>query len=284
MPNIPLYLTYARITQYEQLASNRRDQVFKGGALVLSYSKFLYFLHTQIAIRYALALNDPSLPLTSEYMFSLTGARPINTVPPVTPFFIVTQPQSQVILSGNNVSFSVVVAGGTQPYTYQWYFNNAVIGGATSSTYSITPATGGNTGIYKVIIHDANGQELISNNATLVVTVPTINVYAVPLAEDPFPLVTDDYDYTYHELVNATGDIPWELLDADNDMNWWIFKEQISATTKVSYVNGTNLPFAGVIPDSVMRAPVELGAYRYYLTRIQLAYDASQDVTLKTTL
>ncbi len=283
MANVPLYITYAQIAQYEEESKNRKDRLFKGGVLVPPYSRLLYILHTQIAKRYALNPTDSTLNATAEYMFSLTGARTINTTPVATPFIIVTQPQSQTRVSGNNVSFSVAVSGGTTPYTYQWYFNNSAIGGATSSTYSITPATGANTGQYKVIIHDANGQTLTSINALLTVTIPTINVYAVPLPSDPFPLTVDSYTYTYHELVNATGNIPWTLLDADNNVNWWIFKEDISATPKLSYDNGTNLPFADVIPSSVMRAPVTLGGFRYYLTRIQLAYDASQDVTLKTT-
>jgi hypothetical protein len=283
MANVPLYISYARIAQYEEENKNRKDRVFKGGALVPPYSRLLYILQTQIAKRYALAPTDSTLNATAEYMFSLTGARTINTTPVATPFIIVIQPQSQTITSGTNVSFSVSVAGGVPAYTYQWYFNNVAIGGATSATYSITPATGANTGQYKVIIHDANGQTLTSVNALLTVTIPTINVYAVPLASDPFPLTVDSYTYTYHMLVNATGNIPWTLLNADNDVNWWIFKEDISATLKLSYDNGTNLPAAGVIPDSVIRTAITLGSFRYYLTRIQLAYDPTQDFTLKTT-
>lgn len=283
MSNIALYIQYAQIAEYEEESKNRKDRLFKGGILVPSYSRLLYILQTQISKRYSLSPTDPTLTATSEYMFSLTGARKINTIPVATPFIIVTQPQSQTIISGGNASFSVAVAGGTPAYTYQWYFNNVAIGGATSSTYSISPATSPNQGVYKVIIHDANGQTLTSVNALLTVTIPTINVYAVPLASDPFPLTVDTYTYTYHELVNANGNIPWTLLEADNDVNWWIFKEEISATVKLSYDNGTNLPNAGPIPDQLFRAPVVLGSYRYYLTRIQYSYDETQDTTLKTT-
>lgn len=283
MANVPLYISYARIAQYEEESKNRKDRVFKGGALVPPYSRLLYILQTQIAKRYALNPTDLTLNITAEYMFSLTGARTINTTPVATPFIIVIQPQSQTVASGTNVSFSVSVAGGTPAYTYQWYFNNVAIGGATSATYSITPATGANTGNYKVVITDATGQVLTSTNALLTVTISTINAYAVPLSSDPFPLTVDNYTYTYHMLVNATGNIPWTLLAADNDVNWWIFKEEISAAVKLSYDNGTNLPNAGPIPDSLMRAPVVLGGYRYYLTRIQYSYDFTQDTTLKTT-
>lgn len=283
MVNVPLYLLYAEVAQQQDAYDNASNIAFRGETTVKRYVRLLYIVRQAVQYKYNQNQIDSSLDLTANYMYSLSGGR--NTTPsvPATPFFIFLQPISQTVSSGTNVSFTVGVSGGTLPYSYQWYFNNVAIGGATSSSYAITPATGANVGNYKVVITDANGQTLTSNNAFLTVTIPTINVYAVPLGSDPFPLTVDSYTYTYHELVNATGNIPWTLLNADNDVNWWIFKEDIVATPKLSYDNGTNLPNAGPIPDSVFRAPVTLGSFRYYLTRIQYSYDFTQDTTLKTT-
>src|SRR5262249_40302744 len=52
-----------------------------------------------------------------------------------TPPSISTQPLSQTVNPGSNVTFSVVAAGST-PLTYQWLFNSATISGATSTTYT----------------------------------------------------------------------------------------------------------------------------------------------------
>lgn len=283
MIDIPLYIRYAKIAQVKDTVKIANQNAFQGGTTVSDYTRLLEIVRKSVEFMYANNPSNSTLESVANYMYNLSGKRSLTPTVSASPFVIIVQPQSQTISSGSNVSFSVAVAGGTPAYTYQWYFNNVAIVGATSSTYSINPATQTNTGQYKVIIQDANGQTLTSVNAQLTVTIPTINVYAVPLASDPFPLTVDSYTYTYHMLVNATGNIPWTLLNADNDVNWWIFKEDISATVKLSYDNGTNLPFAGVIPDSVVRAPVTLGSFRYYLTRIQLAYDDGQDVTLKTT-
>ncbi len=283
MVDVGQYLNFAEVAQFSDATVNALNCALKGSTPVDRYVRLLYIVRQAVQYKFTQNPTDASLDATANYMYSLSGGRNITPAVPATPFVIITQPQSQTVSSGTNVTFIVVVGGGTPAYTYQWYFNNSAIGGATSSTYSITPATGANTGQYKVIIHDANGQTLTSVNALLTVTIPTINVYAVPLASDPFPLTVDSYTYTYHELVNATGNIPWTLLEADNDANYWIFKEELSATVKLSYDNGTNISNSGSIPDSVYRAPVVLGSYRYYLTRIPYSYDSNQDTTLKTT-
>src|SRR6185369_1757053 len=203
--NIPLYIQYGQIGQYSLANKYANDAAFNGINLTPTYISLLRAIQETVSDQYALNGSSLELEGLANYMVALSGIWPINTTPVATPFIIITQPQSQTVSSGSNVSFFVAVSGGTTPYTYQWYFNNVAIGGATSSTYSISPATQTNTGLYKVIIHDANGQTLTSVNAQLTVTIPTINVYAVPLASDPFPLTVDIYTYTYHELVNATG-------------------------------------------------------------------------------
>ena len=81
---------------------------------------------------------------------------------------ITVQPVSQTVAAGNNVSFSVVAAG-SQPLSYQWYFNGTAIAGATSATYGITNAQAANAGAYTVIVTNAFGS-VSSAAATLTVT------------------------------------------------------------------------------------------------------------------
>src|SRR5205085_9259809 len=58
----------------------------------------------------------------------------VDYTPPVgSAVSITTQPQSQTAFVGSTVFFNVV-AGGTPPFSYQWFFNSNAISGATSDT------------------------------------------------------------------------------------------------------------------------------------------------------
>jgi uncharacterized repeat protein (TIGR03803 family) len=83
---------------------------------------------------------------------------------------ITTQPQSQTVTVGANVQFSVTASGKPTP-TYQWYFNDATIGGATNSSFSLTSAQSTNAGNYIVTVSNSSGS-VTSNTATLTVNAP----------------------------------------------------------------------------------------------------------------
>jgi sugar lactone lactonase YvrE len=88
---------------------------------------------------------------------------------------ITTQPQSQTVTEGANVSFTVVATSVPTP-TYQWNFNGAAIGGATSSTYSLSFVQTANAGNYTVTVTNSAGS-VTSNTATL-----TVNAVIAPPA------------------------------------------------------------------------------------------------------
>ena len=90
---------------------------------------------------------------------------------PAGPPSITTQPQSQTVASGANVTFSVV-ATSPWPINYQWQKNNNAIGDATNAVLTLTNVQTGDSGSYKVTVANAYGS-LTSSNATLaVVTIP----------------------------------------------------------------------------------------------------------------
>lgn len=105
---------------------------------------------------------------------------------------ITTQPVSQVVLTGDTVTFTVV-ADGMPPLQYQWLKEGAVLPGATNASYVIASAQSGDAGNYTVTVATDYGS-VTSSNALLTVMIP------VPLAEA--------LDAT--NLIWTTGgDAPW---------------------------------------------------------------------------
>jgi hypothetical protein len=69
---------------------------------------------------------------------------------------IIGQPQMQVVIPGNNASFSVSVAD-TPGVSYQWFFNSSAIPGATSDSLFLTNVSTANQGPYFVSVSNTFG-------------------------------------------------------------------------------------------------------------------------------
>ncbi len=96
-----------------------------------------------------------------------TSAPVAITINPAAPA-ITTQPQSQSVVAGGNVTFSVSVSG-SAPFTYQWRYNGTNIPGATSPTLGLNNVQPQQAGNYSVVITNAAGT-VASANANLTVT------------------------------------------------------------------------------------------------------------------
>jgi hypothetical protein len=83
---------------------------------------------------------------------------------------IVTQPQSQTVTAGSNVTFSVATATAL-PVTYQWLFDGAAIPGATAATLVLPNVTLANAGDYTVAATNSIGTTT-SHKAKLTVNAP----------------------------------------------------------------------------------------------------------------
>jgi alpha-tubulin suppressor-like RCC1 family protein len=71
---------------------------------------------------------------------------------------IAVPPQSQTVLRGNDVIFTVMPAGSlTTGYTYQWCFNGRDIGGATDATLTLSQVQFTNSGVYNVRVGNSAG-------------------------------------------------------------------------------------------------------------------------------
>src|ERR1035437_3041664 len=91
---------------------------------------------------------------------------------------ITTQPQDQSnILPGATATFSVV-AGGSDPLNYQWYYNtNTLLTNATDSILTITNIQPGNAGSYSVTASNIAGGAISSNAFLTVNTSPVAPVF-----------------------------------------------------------------------------------------------------------
>ena len=92
------------------------------------------------------------------------GAKPVAAT--------ITQPASQTVMVGLTATFSVT-AGGTGPFTYQWYKNGVAISGATSGTYTTPPTSMGDNGSVFTVTVSSSAGALTSGPATLTVESPT---------------------------------------------------------------------------------------------------------------
>jgi GH25 family lysozyme M1 (1,4-beta-N-acetylmuramidase) len=79
---------------------------------------------------------------------------------------IATQPANQVVLAGQNASFSVAA---NNALTYQWQFNGTNLAGATTSTCTINNAQTTNAGTYTVVAGN-NAGSVTSSSAVLTVS------------------------------------------------------------------------------------------------------------------
>src|SRR5262249_20104628 len=129
---------------------------------------------------------------------------------PVAPT-ITTQPSSQSVCAGSNVSFTVAATGTN--LSYQWRKNTVNIGGANSSTYSITNVTAGDAGNYDVIVSTSCGTNVTSATATLTVGNTSIttqpgNQTVCPGNNVTFTVVASGSSLTYQwrkNTVNISG-------------------------------------------------------------------------------
>ncbi|HEV2438387.1 MAG TPA: immunoglobulin domain-containing protein [Verrucomicrobiae bacterium] len=105
----------------------------------------------------------------------------MTTYAPTGPF-IVAHPQSQTVATSNSVTFTVV-AGGSMPLAYQWYFNtNSPIANATNSALTLANVQTTSAGTYTVVVTNTAGSAT-STNAILVVGAPNSPPILFPIAD-----------------------------------------------------------------------------------------------------
>lgn len=183
------------------------DGIFAGNANAAydDGTKGIYYVQTPDIIlpqgtgaKAALYYNGTNLPAAVQYDGSAGGGRvvylsiPFETIATAAnrttvltdilnffqPAKVLAGPQAATVVAGSNATFNVT-GGGAVALSYQWYFNNVKITGATASALTVTNSQATNAGSYFVIITNAAGA---ATSAPVALTVQVPPVVTVPPA------------------------------------------------------------------------------------------------------
>jgi endonuclease/exonuclease/phosphatase family metal-dependent hydrolase len=124
-----------------------------------------------------------------------------DVVPPSAPF-ITVEPQSQMVIEGSNVTFSVTAIG-AQPLSYQWMFNGTNVDSATSSSLTLVAVTTNDAGPYSVTITNAFG---FTNSDVATLTVVPFSEPPTITGEPQSQIVSAGENVAF--TVEAMGDAP----------------------------------------------------------------------------
>jgi len=140
---------------------------------------------------------------------SVTSA--VATLTVLVPPSITQQPQSQTVPEGTNVTFTVV-ATGTVPLSYQWYFKGAVLSGQTNTMLTIPNVQPANAGSYTVLVGNQAGA-VTSNPANLKVLASSIITRVSETGTTASITFTTVSGLTYTVLYkNHLGDSVWTAI------------------------------------------------------------------------
>ena len=127
----------------------------------------------------------------------------VTIILPNTPPSIGLQPQSQSAGVGDNVTFSVI-AGGSDPISYQWRKGSVNIPGATGSTLTRSGVTLADNGVYSVHVSNPFGM-IDSANATLVVRSVVPGLFNTGVDDFGDALADGLVDSHYKLVINPDG-------------------------------------------------------------------------------
>ncbi|MBL0744322.1 immunoglobulin domain-containing protein [Chryseolinea lacunae] len=118
---------------------------------------------------------------------------------------ITVNPSSATLCAGNSASFTVNPGVTTSP-GYQWYKGAAIIGGATSATYTIPTINAASAGTYSVVVSGSCGPSATSTNATLTVRALT----AITTQPAAAQAICEGSPASFTVVASGTGPITYQ--------------------------------------------------------------------------
>ncbi len=148
-----------------------------------------------------------------------------ETIPVIT-----LQPTGLVVLPGTDVSFTAQADG--PGLTYQWLFNGAALGGATSATLVLNNVQPGDVGFYSVRVRNSFGREVESLPA------------ALEISSGPRPLSQDKLEDLFAGVLAGHGfqpASPSPFLVSLGTINYQIVNNTHSSTQQREPVHCTTI-------------------------------------------
>lgn len=168
---------------------------------------------------------------------------------------IISQPQNAIACDGDNDSFSVVASGSN--LTYQWQKNNVDIAGATSQTITLNSVTVANAGLYRCILRNSCGANVISSVATLTInadetiTAQPADVLACSGTNSSFTVLATGTNLQYqwfknNVILNNGGAISGAttntlVINAISAANTGVYSCRITGSCDIIYSNPASL-------------------------------------------
>jgi hypothetical protein len=270
-------LSIAKVCEYLTIVDSHTKTVFKGSDLNKRQARLIYMERLAVQNRYDLNPADPTLLSTSNYLFSLLRNWPaaqnvINQVAGGLP--AITNPTNVNITVGANAVFTVAVTSAT-PYVVQWYRNGVLIPGATGLSYTLTSAQLTDSGAtFSAVATNAAGN-VSSLPATLTVT-SALTAQWWYGSTDPFAALnggSDTLTYQISETITHNAAIVINYPVGAEDNQFTVLRMPNTENDKTTWVN-TSLN-QGVIPDSTMRAILNINGYKYIISRVAMSLDAT---------
>jgi PKD repeat protein len=174
---------------------------------------------------------------------------------------IVADPQSQTVALSNDVSFTVV-AGGSAPLTYQWYFNtSSLLANATNATLTITSAQSTNVGSYSVVVSNSAGTATSANATLALLASPVAGFTASPLnGTEPLSVT-----FTDQSTGSPLPNLSWDFGDntTTNTASGASFAYTYAAGTYTVTLTASNsVGTSTLVSNSLITATVATNAFQ----------------------
>jgi endonuclease/exonuclease/phosphatase family metal-dependent hydrolase len=121
-------------------------------------------------VLYGDSSNAQHMAVLKDFLIPVSGTNYAGIAPSIT-----VQPQNLAIVQGSTAVFGVI-ANGTAPLAYQWFFDGASLSGATTNSMTIANAKTANAGSYSVVVTNAAGSTTSAVATLTVVTSPVITI------------------------------------------------------------------------------------------------------------
>jgi hypothetical protein len=147
-------------------------------------------------------------------------------------------PSSAAMDLGQSKTFTATASGGTTPYSYKWYLNNALVPGATTFTWTFTPTSTGSYTVYTNVTDSASSPVTKKSN---VASVTVNSALTVSISPSPSVTLVVGHSVTFTSTVSG-GTLPYSYQ--------WVLN---------------NNPVSGATGATWTFAPTSAGAYSVYL-------------------